>query len=138
DMVDVYLDSLTALGINAQEHEIRFVEDEWENLTLGAWGFGWEIWLNGMEITQLTYFQMIGGLDCMHEIGEITYGLARLAMYLQRVESVYDLVWTRTPDGRNIYYRDVFHQNEVEQSKFNFEHADTDMLFKHFANHERE
>ena len=138
DMLDVYLDSLTALGINAQEHDIRFVEDDWENPTLGAWGLGWEIWLNGMEITQFTYFQQIGGLDCVPATGEITYGLERLAMYLQRVESVYDLVWTRTPDGRNIYYRDVFHQNEVEQSKFNFEHADTDMLFKHFANHERE
>lgn len=138
DMVAVYLDSLTALGINAQEHDIRLVEDDWENPTLGAWGLGWEIWLNGMEITQFTYFQQIGGLDCVPATGEITYGVERLAMYLQRVESVYDLIWTHTPDGHPIYYGDVFHQNEVEQSKFNFEHADTEILFRHFADHERE
>src|SRR5690625_1308240 len=127
DMIELYLGSLTALGIDAQAHDIRFVEDDWENPTLGAWGLGWEVWLNGMEITQYTYFQQIGGLDCVPATGEITYGLERLAMYLQKVESVYDLVWTRTPDGRNIYYRDVFHQHEVEQSKLNFEQPHTDL-----------
>src|SRR5690625_902696 len=138
NMVDVYLDSLTALGINAQEHDIRFVEDDWENPTLGAWGLGWEIWLNGMEITQFTYFQQVGGLDCYPATGEITYGLERLAMYLQGVESVYDLVWTYNRDGKPVLYGDVFHQNEVEQSAYNFEHASTDMLFAHFNNYEAE
>lgn len=138
DMVQVYLESLTALGINAHEHDIRFVEDDWENPTLGAWGLGWEVWLNGMEITQFTYFQQVGGLDCIPATGEITYGIERLAMYLQRVESVYDLVWTKAPNGQTVYYRDVFHQNEVEQSKYNFEHANTEYLFIHFNHHEAE
>ncbi|NLZ12154.1 MAG: glycine--tRNA ligase subunit alpha, partial [Alcaligenaceae bacterium] len=127
-----------ALGINPDEHDIRFVEDDWENPTLGAWGLGWEVWLNGMEVTQFTYFQQVGGLDCTPTTGEITYGLERLAMYLQGVESVYDLVWTQSADGRKVLYRDVFHQNEVEQSTYNFEHASTDMLFAHFNDYEAE
>ncbi|MFA5664193.1 glycine--tRNA ligase subunit alpha [Castellaniella sp.] len=138
DILDRYLDSLRALGIDPREHDIRFVEDDWENPTLGAWGLGWEVWLNGMEITQFTYFQQVGGLDCKPTLGEITYGLERLAMYLQGVESVYDLVWTQGPDGRAVHYRDVFHQNEVEQSAYNFEHACTRMLFAHFNDHEAE
>jgi glycyl-tRNA synthetase alpha chain len=111
---------------------VRFVEDNWESPTLGAWGLGWEVWLNGMEITQFTYFQQVGGLDCRPVTGEITYGLERLAMYLQGVESIYDIVWT---DG--VTYRDVFHQNEVEQSAYNFEYADVPMLFRHFDDHEK-
>ncbi len=136
NIVDIYLGSLKTLGIDPTQHDIRFVEDDWENPTLGAWGLGWEVWLNGMEITQFTYFQQVGGLDCNPTMGEITYGLERLAMYLQQVESVYDLVWTTTPDGKHLYYRDVFHQNEVEQSTYNFEHASVDMLFRHFNDHE--
>lgn len=134
---DLYLQSLTALGIDMTVHDVRFVEDNWESPTLGAWGLGWEVWLNGMEITQFTYFQQAGGLDCKPVSGEITYGLERIAMYLQDVESVYDLVWS---DGasRRISYGDVFHQNEVEQSTYNFEHADVDSLFTHFAAQEAE
>lgn len=138
DIIDIYLDSLRALGIDPNQHDVRFVEDDWENPTLGAWGLGWEVWLNGMEITQFTYFQQVGGLDCNPAMGEITYGVERLAMYLQKVESVYDLVWTYTPDGSAIYYRDVFHQNEVEQSIYNFEQASTRMLFDHFNDYEAE
>ena len=138
NIVDLYIGSLKAIGIDPKIHDIRFVEDDWENPTLGAWGLGWEVWLNGMEVTQFTYFQQVGGLDCVPATGEITYGLERLAMYLQGVESVYDLVWTQDAQGRTIYYRDVFHQNEVEQSTYNFEHANTDMLFAHFNNHEAE
>lgn len=138
NIVDLYIGSLKAIGIDPKIHDIRFVEDDWENPTLGAWGLGWEVWLNGMEVTQFTYFQQVGGLDCVPATGEITYGLERLAMYLQGVESVYDLVWTKTASGKTIYYRDVFHQNEVEQSTYNFEHANTDMLFAHFNNHEAE
>ena len=138
NIIDLYIGSLEKLGINPQEHDIRFVEDDWENPTLGAWGLGWEVWLNGMEITQFTYFQQIGGLDCNPTMGEITYGLERLAMYLQNVESVYDLVWTTTADGQTLYYRDVFHQNEVEQSMYNFEHAPIEMLFSHFNDYEAE
>ncbi|MFA7436684.1 glycine--tRNA ligase subunit alpha [Castellaniella sp.] len=138
DILDRYLESLRALGIDPREHDIRFVEDDWENPTLGAWGLGWEVWLNGMEITQFTYFQQVGGLDCKPTLGEITYGLERLAMYLQGVESVYDLVWTHRPDGQAVLYRDVFHQNEVEQSAYNFEHASIRMLFAHFNDHEAE
>ena len=118
-------------------HDIRFVEDNWESPTLGAWGLGWEVWLNGMEVTQFTYFQQVGGLDCRPVTGEITYGLERIAMYLQGVESVFDLVWTHGPQGP-VTYRDVFHQNEVEQSAYNFEHADTDELFHWFDVCERE
>ncbi|AQS52019.1 glycine--tRNA ligase subunit alpha [Paenalcaligenes hominis] len=138
NIVDLYIGSLKAIGIDPKVHDIRFVEDDWENPTLGAWGLGWEVWLNGMEVTQFTYFQQVGGLDCVPATGEITYGLERLAMYLQGVESVYDLVWTNDTQGKAIYYRDVFHQNEVEQSTYNFEHANTDMLFAHFNNHEAE
>jgi len=136
NILDLYIESLRTLGINPQAHDIRFVEDDWENPTLGAWGLGWEVWLDGMEVTQFTYFQQVGGLDCTPTTGEITYGLERLAMYLQGVENVYDLVWTRGHDGRPLYYRDVFHQNEVEQSTYNFEVADTAMLLQHFQDHE--
>jgi glycyl-tRNA synthetase alpha chain len=132
DILDRYLGSLRALGFDPLVHDVRFVEDNWESPTLGAWGLGWEVWLNGMEITQFTYFQQVGGLDCRPVTGEITYGLERLAMYLQGVESIYDIVWT---DG--VTYRDVFHQNEVEQSAYNFEHADVPMLFRHFDDHEK-
>jgi glycyl-tRNA synthetase alpha chain len=135
---ELYLGSLKELGMDPTIHDIRFVEDNWENPTLGAWGLGWEVWLNGMEVTQFTYFQQVGGLDCTPTTGEITYGLERLAMYLQGVESVYDLVWTEGHNGQRIYYRDVFHQNEVEQSTYNFEHASTDVLFAHFNDYEAE
>jgi len=128
---DLYLDSLKILGIDPLIHDIRFVEDNWESPTLGAWGLGWEIWLNGMEVTQFTYFQQVGGLDCFPVTGEITYGLERIAMYLQNVASVYDLIWTDGPFGK-ITYGDVFHQNEVEMSAYNFEYADTTSLFKWF------
>ncbi|MDJ0927030.1 MAG: glycine--tRNA ligase subunit alpha [Gammaproteobacteria bacterium] len=128
---DLYLDSLRAIGIDTSVHDIRFVEDNWESPTLGAWGLGWEVWLNGMEVTQFTYFQQVGGLECRPVTGEITYGLERLAMYLQSVESIFDIVWTDGPLGR-ITYGDVYHQNEVEQSKYNFEEADVDDLFASF------
>ena len=135
DMIDRYLGSLMALGFDPLVHDIRFVEDNWESPTLGAWGLGWEVWLNGMEISQFTYFQQVGGLDCRPVSGEITYGLERLAMYLQDVESLFDVVWTHGPLGR-VTYRDVFHQNEAEQSTYNFELADTAVLFRHFDDHE--
>ncbi|MCG5536195.1 glycine--tRNA ligase subunit alpha [Ectothiorhodospira mobilis] len=131
DFQDLYLGSLRAVGIDPLVHDVRFVEDNWESPTLGAWGLGWEVWLNGMEVTQFTYFQQVGGLDCRPVSGEITYGLERIAMYLQGVESVYDLVWTRGPQGA-VTYGDVYHQNEVEQSTYNFEHADVDRLFHWF------
>ena len=131
DFQDLYLGSLRAVGIDPLVHDIRFVEDNWESPTLGAWGLGWEVWLNGMEVTQFTYFQQVGGLDCRPVSGEITYGLERIAMYLQGVESVYDLVWTHGPQGP-VTYGDVYHQNEVEQSTYNFEHADVDRLFQWF------
>ncbi len=134
---ELYLNSLRELGIDPLEHDIRFVEDNWESPTLGAWGLGWEIWLNGMEVTQFTYFQQVGGLECRPVTGEITYGLERIAMYLQGVDSVYDLVWTDGPLGR-ITYGDVFHQNEVEMSTYNFEKAPVDDLFKMFDIYERE
>ena len=133
DFQDLYLGSLAALGIDAQAHDIRFVEDDWESPTLGAWGLGWEVWLNGMEVTQFTYFQQVGGLDCKPVLGELTYGLERLAMYLQGRENVFDLVWV---DG--VTYRDVYHQNEVEQSRYNFELANVELLFQHFAQYEAE
>jgi glycyl-tRNA synthetase alpha chain len=133
DIQDLYLDSLRALGFDLKQHDVRFVEDDWESPTLGAWGLGWEVWLDGMEITQFTYFQQVGGLDCKPVLGEITYGLERLAMYLQGKDNVYDLVWT--PE---ISYGDVYHQNEVEQSKYNFELSNTEMLFRHFAEFESE
>jgi glycyl-tRNA synthetase alpha chain len=135
---ELYLNSLRELGVDTLVHDIRFVEDNWENPTLGAWGLGWEVWLDGMEVTQFTYFQQVGGLDCKPVLGEITYGLERLAMYLQGVDSVYDLVWARTLDGHNVSYGDVFHQNEVEQSKYNFEHSNSELLFKNFNNFESE
>ena len=128
---DLYLDSLRQLGIDPLVHDIRFVEDNWESPTLGAWGLGWEVWLNGMEVTQFTYFQQVGGLDCAPVSGEITYGLERIALYLQEVDSVFDLVWTRGPEGV-VTYGDVFHQNEVEQSTYNFEHADVASLLRWF------
>jgi len=127
DIQDLYLDSLTAIGIDLKMHDVRFVEDNWESPTLGAWGLGWEVWLNGMEVSQFTYFQQVGGLSCKPISGELTYGLERLAMYLQGVDSVYDLNWTE-----GLTYGDVFHQNEVEQSKYNFEIADTEVLFRQF------
>ncbi len=138
DIQDLYLGSLKEIGIDPRVHDIRFVEDNWENPTLGAWGLGWEVWLNGMEVTQFTYFQQVGGLECYPVTGEITYGLERLAMYLQGVDSVYDLVWTYNRDGSAVTYGDVFHQNEVEQSTYNFEHANVDVLFSNFDNHEKE
>ncbi|HEX9395223.1 MAG TPA: glycine--tRNA ligase subunit alpha [Burkholderiales bacterium] len=131
DIQDIYLDSLREIGINPKQHDIRFVEDDWESPTLGAWGLGWEVWLDGMEITQFTYFQEVGSLACKPVLGEITYGLERLAMYLQGKESVFDLVWTP-----GITYRDVYHQNEVEQSRYNFELSNTEMLFRHFGDFE--
>ena len=129
---ELYLDSLVALGVDPKVHDLRFVEDNWESPTLGAWGLGWEVWLNGMEVTQFTYFQQAGGLECKPVLGEITYGLERLCMYLQNVDNVFDLVWTHGPDGTPVYYRDVYHQNEVEQSAYNFEHADVAELFHRF------
>ncbi len=136
DIIEQYVGSLRALGIDPQVHDIRFVEDDWESPTLGAWGLGWEVWLNGMEVTQFTYFQQVGGLDCRPVTGEITYGLERIAMYLQGVDSVYDLVWAQGPAGR-VTYRDVFHQNEVEMSRYNFEHADVETLFGYFDDNEK-
>ena len=130
---DLYLDSLRSLGIDPTQHDIRFVEDDWESPSLGAWGLGWEVWLNGMEVTQFTYFQEVGGLACKPVLGEITYGLERLAMYLQGVENVYDLVWTP-----GVSYGDVYHQNEVEQSRYNFELADVAWLLRQFDDFERE
>jgi glycyl-tRNA synthetase alpha chain len=133
NILDLYIGSLEAVGIDTKAYDVRFVEDDWESPTLGAWGLGWEVWLNGMEATQFTYFQEVGSLKCQPITGEITYGLERLAMYLQGVQSVYDLVWTE-----GVSYRDVFHQNEVEQSTYNFEYANTDMLFRHFTEYEGE
>jgi glycyl-tRNA synthetase alpha chain len=132
NILELYLGSLEALGFDLKSNDIRFVEDDWENPTLGAWGLGWEVWLNGMEVTQFTYFQQVGGIDCKPITGEITYGLERLAMYLQGVDNVYDLDWT---DG--LKYRDVYHQNEVEQSTYNFEHSDVEFLLQAFGAHEK-
>ncbi|WP_246125288.1 glycine--tRNA ligase subunit alpha [Exilibacterium tricleocarpae] len=128
----LYLDSLRQLGVDPSIHDIRFVEDNWESPTLGAWGLGWEVWLNGMEVTQFTYFQQVGGLECYPVTGEITYGLERIAMYLQGVDSIFDLTWTLGPNGEKVTYGDVFHQNEVEMSHYNFEQADVDFLFRTF------
>jgi glycyl-tRNA synthetase alpha chain len=133
DIQDLYIDSLCALGIDMREHDIRFVEDDWESPTLGAWGLGWEVWLDGMEVTQFTYFQEVGSLPCKPVLGEITYGLERLAMYLQGKDSIFDLVWTP-----GVSYGDVYHQNEVEQSKYNFELADPAWLLSQFGDYERE
>ena len=131
DIQELYLESLQSLGIDMAIHDVRFVEDNWESPTLGAWGLGWEVWLNGMEVTQFTYFQQVGGLECHPVSGEITYGIERIAMYLQAVDSIYDIVWTDGPNGK-VTYGDVFKQNEVEMSAFNFEHADTEKLFSYF------
>jgi glycyl-tRNA synthetase alpha chain len=133
DIQDLYLDSLRTLGIDTSAHDIRFVEDDWESPTLGAWGLGWEVWLDGMEVTQFTYFQEVGSLPCKPVLGEITYGLERLAMYLQGVENVFDLVWTP-----GVSYGDVFHQNEVEQSKYNFEESNAPWLLRLFGEFESE
>ena len=138
NILELYLGSLEALGFDLKKNDIRFVEDDWENPTLGAWGLGWEVWLNGMEVTQFTYFQQVGGIDCRPATGEITYGLERLAMYLQGVDNVYNLVWTAGPDGTRLTYGDVYHQNEVEQSTYNFEHSDAEFLFTAFAAHEKQ
>lgn len=137
DIQDLYIASLKHLGIDPHIHDIRFVEDNWESPTLGAWGLGWEVWLNGMEVTQFTYFQQVGGLECFPVSGEITYGLERIAMYLQGADSLYDLVWTDGPDGE-VTYGDVFHQNEVEMSAYNFEHANVDALFSSFDECEKQ
>ena len=150
NILELYLGSLEALGFDLKKNDIRFVEDDWENPTLGAWGLGWEVWLNGMEVTQFTYFQQVGGIDCKPITGEITYGLERLAMYLQGVDNVYNLVWTdnRPAPGRSqadgaqsggkIFYADVYLQNEKEQSAYNFEHSDVDFLFTAFGAHEKQ
>jgi glycyl-tRNA synthetase alpha chain len=141
NILELYLGSLEALGFDLKKNDIRFVEDDWENPTLGAWGLGWEVWLNGMEVTQFTYFQQVGGIDCRPITGEITYGLERLAMYLQGVDNVYNLVWTDTgsaPSGGKIFYGDVYLQNEKEQSAYNFEHSDVDFLFTAFTAHEKQ
>ena len=133
DILELYLGSLETLGFNLKTNDIRFVEDDWENPTLGAWGLGWEVWLNGMEVTQFTYFQQVGGIDCKPITGEITYGLERLAMYLQGVDNVYNLKWTDT-----LSYGDVYLQNEQEQSAYNFEHSDAGFLFEAFSAHEKQ
>ncbi|MFS8867967.1 glycine--tRNA ligase subunit alpha [Synechococcus sp. H65.1] len=138
DIQEVYLDSLRALGINPAEHDIRFVEDDWESPTLGAWGVGWEVWLDGMEITQFTYFQQVGGQDCHPVSVEITYGLERLAMYLQGVDSVFDLCWSEHPSLGRITYGQIYFQNEVEQSYYNFEYSDPEMLLELFRLYEAE
>lgn len=137
DIQELYLNSLRALGVDPLTDDIRFVEDNWESPTLGAWGLGWEVWLNGMEVTQFTYFQQVGGRECKPVTGEITYGLERLAMSLQGVDNIYDLIWTVGPQG-TITYGDVCKQTEVEMSKYNFEEANTENLFKHFEFYENE
>ena len=139
NILELYLGSLEALGFDLKQNDIRFVEDDWENPTLGAWGLGWEVWLNGMEVTQFTYFQQVGGIDCKPITGEITYGLERLAMYLQGVDNVYNLTWTEDKTtGHKLSYGDVYKQNEVEQSTYNFEHSDADFLFTAFTAYEKQ
>jgi glycyl-tRNA synthetase alpha chain len=133
NILELYLGSLEAVGFDLKRNDVRFVEDDWENPTLGCWGLGWEVWLNGMEVTQFTYFQQVGGIDCKPATGEITYGLERLAMYIQGKESIFDLVW-----APGVTYRDVYHQNEVEQSTYNFEHSDVDFLLQAFSAHEKQ
>jgi glycyl-tRNA synthetase alpha chain len=137
DFQERYIDSLRALGIDPSIHDIRFVEDNWESPTLGAWGLGWEVWLNGMEVTQFTYFQQAGGLECYPVTGEITYGIERIAMYLQGVDSIFDLLWANGPQGP-VSYGDVYRQNEIEMSRYNFEEADVPFLFTCFDKHESE
>jgi len=138
DIQDLYLESLYAIGIDPDMHDIRFVEDDWESPTLGAWGLGWEVWCDGMEVSQFTYFQQVGGFDCDPVSGELTYGLERLAMYCQGVDRVYDLNFNGREDDRKVNYGDVFLQAEQEYSRYNFEHADTDALLQHFRDAERE
>ena len=138
NILELYLGSLEALGFDLKKNDIRFVEDDWENPTLGAWGLGWEVWLNGMEVTQFTYFQQVGGIDCRPITGEITYGLERLAMYLQGVDNIKDIVWTQGTDGYQLTYGDIYLQNEKEQSAYNFEHSDADFLFTAFTAHEKQ
>ena len=133
NIVDLYLNSLKSLGFNLEENDVRLVEDNWENPTLGAWGLGWEVWLNGMEVTQFTYFQQVGGIPCKPITGEITYGLERLAMYIQKVDRVYDIQW-----NDEITYGDVFLQNEIEQSTYNFEHSDPEFLLQSFSGYEKQ
>ena len=133
NIVDLYMKSLENLGFDLKKNDVRLVEDNWENPTLGAWGLGWEVWLNGMEVTQFTYFQQLGGIACKPITGEITYGLERLAMYIQDVESIYDIKWTK-----DLKYGDVFLQNEIEQSAYNFEHSDSEFLLTAFSSHERQ
>ena len=137
DFQELYLGSLRSLGVDTLVHDIRFVEDNWESPTLGAWGLGWEVWLNGMEVSQFTYFQQVGGIECYPVTGEITYGLERIAMYLQGVDSIYDLVWAHGPQG-DVSYGDVFLQNEIEMSTYNFQHADVDFLFSAFDQYEKD
>jgi glycyl-tRNA synthetase alpha chain len=137
NILELYLGSLEALGFDLKKNDIRFVEDDWENPTLGAWGLGWEVWLNGMEVTQFTYFQQVGGIDCRPITGEITYGLERLAMYLQGVENVYDLTWSVDASGKRLSYGDVYLQNEKEQSAYNFEHSNVEFLLTAFGAHEK-
>ena len=133
NIVDLYMKSLENLGFDLKNNDVRLVEDNWENPTLGAWGLGWEVWLNGMEVTQFTYFQQVGGIVCKPITGEITYGLERLAMYIQDVDSIYDIQWTK-----DLRYGDVFLQNEIEQSAYNFEHSDSKFLLTAFSSHERQ
>ena len=135
---DLYLESLRAIGIDVEQHDVRFVEDDWESPTLGAWGLGWEVWIDGMEVTQFTYFQQVGGFECDPVPAEITYGLERLTMYIQGVDSVYDIVWSRGADGTVFTYGDVFLENEREFSAYNFEVADTELLFGEFDRYEAE
>jgi len=138
DILELYLDSLRTIGIDPAVHDIRFVEDDWESPTLGAWGLGWEVWLNGMEITQFTYFQQVGSVELSRTPGEITYGLERLAMYIQGVENVFDLVWVESEDGRRTSYGEVFHRNEIEFSTYNFDMADSNWLHQQFDHAEGE
>jgi glycyl-tRNA synthetase alpha chain len=138
NILELYIGSLEALGFDLKKNDIRFVEDDWENPTLGAWGLGWEVWLNGMEVTQFTYFQQVGGIDCKPITGEITYGLERLTMYIQGVENFKDIVWTQDASGKTLTYGDVYLQNEKEQSAYNFEHSDADFLFTAFNAHEKQ
>ena len=135
---DLYLESLRAIGIDVEQHDVRFVEDDWESPTLGAWGLGWEVWIDGMEVTQFTYFQQVGGFECDPVPAEITYGLERLTMYIQGVDSVYDIVWSRGANGTVFTYGDVFLENEREFSAYNFEVADTQLLFGEFDRYEAE
>ncbi|MES2217434.1 MAG: glycine--tRNA ligase subunit alpha [Pseudomonadota bacterium] len=137
DIQELYLGSLSALGVDPLTDDIRFVEDNWESPTLGAWGLGWEVWQNGLEVSQFTYFQQVGGLECVPITGELTYGLERLAMSLQGIDNLYELVWSKGPQGV-VTYGDVFHQNEVEMSKYNFEHANIELLFRQFHDYEKE